>query len=64
MINPEMVSEFKMVLSPVDAELGRGAGQVQVLTKSGSNAFHGSGVWSNQNTGIDANEWDVQQNRS
>ena len=61
MINPEMVSEFKMVLSPVDAELGRGAGQVQVLTKSGSNAFHGSGVWSNQNTGIDANEWDANR---
>ena len=58
LINPEMIGEFKMVLSPVDAEMGRGAGQVQVLTKSGSNAFHGSGVWSNQNTGIDANEWE------
>ena len=64
MVNPEMVSEFKMVLSPVDAELGRGAGQVQVLTKSGSNAFHGSGVWSNQNTGIDANEWDLNRTKS
>jgi hypothetical protein len=58
MINPEMVGEFKLILSPVDAELGRGAGQVQVLTKSGSNAFHGSGVWANQNTGMDANEWE------
>ncbi len=57
-LNPEMVSEFKMVLTPVDAEMGRGAGQVQVLTKSGTNTFHGSGVWSNLNTGIDANEWD------
>jgi hypothetical protein len=57
-INPEMIGEFKMVLSPVDAEMGRGAGQVQMLTKSGSNAFHGSGVWANQNSGIDANEWE------
>jgi hypothetical protein len=34
-LNPEMIGEFKLVLSPVDAELGRGAGQVQVMTKSG-----------------------------
>jgi hypothetical protein len=33
-INPEMVGEFKMVLTPVDAEMGRGAGQVQVFTGS------------------------------
>jgi hypothetical protein len=56
-INPEMVGEFKMVLSPVDAEMGRGAGQVQMLTKSGGNAYHGSGVWNVQNTKLDANEW-------
>jgi hypothetical protein len=30
---------------------------VQVLTKSGGNEFHGSGVWSLLNTGLDANEW-------
>ncbi|NLT65737.1 MAG: TonB-dependent receptor [Acidobacteria bacterium] len=56
-INPEMVGEFKMILSPVDAELGRGAGQVQIITKSGSNAYHGSGVWNIQNSALDANEW-------
>ncbi len=53
-----MVGEFKLILTPVDAEMGRGAGQVQVVTKSGGNAYHGSGVWSNQNTALDANEWD------
>jgi len=57
-LNPEMGGEFKMVLSPVDAELGRGAGQVQILTKSGSNQFHGSGTWNVQNTALDANEWE------
>jgi hypothetical protein len=56
-LNPEMIGEFKMVLSPVDAEMGRGAGQVQVLTRSGANAFHGSGVWNIQNTALDANEF-------
>jgi hypothetical protein len=56
-MNPEMIGEFKLVLTPVDAEMGRGAGQVQVLTKSGGNEYHGSGIWSNINTGMDAKEW-------
>jgi hypothetical protein len=56
-LNPEMVGEFKVVLSSVDAEYGRGGGQVQVVTKSGANGFHGSGVWDVQNTALDANEW-------
>ncbi len=56
-LNPEMVGEFKLVLTPVDAEMGRGAGQVQVLTKSGGNEYHGSGVWSILNTALDAHEW-------
>ena len=60
-INQEMVGEFKMVLSPVDAEMGRGAGQVQIMTKSGSNAFHGSGVWNIQNTALDAREFEAKR---
>jgi len=57
-LNPELVGEFKMILSPVDAELGRGAGQVQITTKSGSNTFHGSGIWNNQNTVLDARKFE------
>jgi hypothetical protein len=57
-INQEVVGEFKMILSPVDAELGRGAGQVQITTKSGANAFHGSGVWNNQNTALDSRKFE------
>jgi uncharacterized protein YfaS (alpha-2-macroglobulin family) len=34
-LNPEMVSEFKVVTTPVDAEMGRGSGQIQVITRSG-----------------------------
>jgi hypothetical protein len=56
-LNPEMVGEFKMVLAPVDAEMGRGNGQVSVVTRSGGNAYHGSLVWNNQNTALDANQW-------
>jgi len=53
-INPEVVGEMRVILSAVDAELGRGAGQVQVSTRSGSNAYRGSAVWNNQNTALDA----------
>ena len=63
-INPEMVSEFRMVLSPVDAEMGRGAGQVQMTTRSGSNAFHGSGTWSIQNTALDSRDFSAKLNNT
>src|SRR5438093_5839924 len=54
-VHPDMVGEFRVILSPVDAELGRGNGQVQILTRSGTNQFHGSGVWSIRNSKLDAN---------
>ncbi|MDR1726666.1 MAG: TonB-dependent receptor [Acidobacteriota bacterium] len=63
-VNTEMVEEFKMILSPVDAEMGRGAGQVQMTTKSGSGAFHGSAVWNAQNTVLDAREFQAKRNNT
>jgi len=56
-LNPDLVSEFRMILAPVDAEVGRGNGQIQVLTKSGSNQYRGSAVWNVQNTALDPNSW-------
>ena len=57
-INPDLVGEFKMILSPVDAEEGRGNAQVQIVTKGGGNTFHGNAVWNIQNTALDPNTWD------
>ena len=57
MINPDMVGELKVILSPVDAEMGRGNGQVQILTRSGTNKLHGAAVWSVRNSALDANTW-------
>jgi hypothetical protein len=57
-VNPDMVGEFKMILSPVDAETGRGNAQVQIATKSGTNSYHGNAVWNVQNTALDPNTWD------
>ena len=40
-INPDLVGEVRLALTPVDAELGRGNGNAQVITKNQS--FKGSG---------------------
>jgi hypothetical protein len=56
-VNPDLVGEVRIIVAPVDAELGRGNGQVQFLTRSGTNQFHGAGVWFARNTGLDANTW-------
>ena len=56
-VNPETIEEVRVVTSPVDAEFGRGTGQVQVSTRSGSNAFHGSLYEYHSNTALNANNW-------
>src|SRR5438093_1731341 len=57
LVNPDMVGELRVILTPVDAELGRGNGQVQLITRSGTNQFHGAGVWNIKNSALDANTW-------
>ena len=56
-INPDLVGEFRLITAPVDAEMGRGNSQIQVQTKSGTNAYHGSAVWEIQNSALDTNQW-------
>src|SRR5262245_39471919 len=56
-INPDLVGEVRLVLTPVDAELGRGNAQVQIFTRSGTNDFRGSAVWNVRNTALDPNTW-------
>ena len=57
LINPDMVGELRVILAPVDAETGRGNGQVQITTRSGTNQYHGSAVWNLRNSALDANTW-------
>jgi hypothetical protein len=57
LVNPDMVGEFRVILAPVDAETGRGNGQVQIITRSGTNQFRGSAVWNIRNSALDANTW-------
>ncbi len=60
-INPDLVGEVRMILAPVDAELGRGSGQFQIQTRSGTNQFHGAAVWDAQNSALDAHSWSDNQ---
>jgi len=57
-VNPDLVGEFRMILAPVDAEVGRGNAQIQISTKAGTNEYHGGLVWNVQNTALDPNTWD------
>ena len=56
-INPDLVGELRIILAPVDAENGRGSGQVQIMTRSGTNRYNGAAVWNVQNTALNANTW-------
>ncbi|HXI30250.1 MAG TPA: carboxypeptidase regulatory-like domain-containing protein, partial [Vicinamibacterales bacterium] len=56
--NIDAVAEFKMLTNAYQAEYGRAVGgQVQVVTKSGSQAFHGSGYWYGRRSAWDANSY-------
>src|SRR4029077_15107610 len=56
-MSPDLIGEVRIVVAPVDAEVGRGNRQFQFLTRSGGNKFSGSGVWTARNTALDANTW-------
>ncbi len=55
--SPDLVEEVRIITAPVDAEIGRGSGQVQMVTRSGSNQFRGSAFWTNRNSALDASKW-------
>ena len=57
-INLDAVDEIKVLLNTYRAEYGRGGGaQIQIVTKSGSNRFHGSAYHFLQNEALNANEF-------
>src|SRR5206468_7765388 len=62
MLNPDLVGEVRLILAPVDAEMGRGNGQMIVQTRSGTNQLRGSAVWSVRNSALDANTWTNNRN--
>ncbi len=56
--NPDTIQEFKIQVSNYDAGYGRNPGaNVNVITKSGTNAFHGSGFEFFRNTSLNSNDY-------
>ena len=54
----DSVQEFRTTITGFSADMGRSSGgQVSVITKSGSNSFHGSLYEFNRNTYTEANDW-------
>lgn len=70
--SPDTIEEFRVITNSFDAEYGRNSGSVvNVVTKSGTNSFHGSGFEFFRNTVLDARPFtffpaakpDFQQNQ-
>lgn len=53
--NPDIVQELRLVTNQFAPEYGRNSGSVvSVVTKSGTNAYHGSAFWFNNNNHLNA----------
>jgi outer membrane receptor protein involved in Fe transport len=56
--SPEAIEEFKVQQTNFSAEYGfSGASVVNMITRSGTNSFHGSGYDFFRNNSLDANNW-------
>ncbi len=56
--NIDMIAEFKVTTNSQPAEFGRSSGaQIQVVTKSGTQDFHGTGYLFHRHEGLNANTW-------
>jgi hypothetical protein len=59
-IGVEATDEFRVGLTNNNASFGRAeGGQINVISKSGTNTFHGSTYWYHQNSALNANTWDL-----
>lgn len=56
--NMDSIQELKVLTSNYQAEFGRNSGgTITVVTKNGTQDFHGTGNWSYRHEGLNANSW-------
>lgn len=57
-VNTDSVEEFRIITNGAKAEYGRnGGGQVELITRSGTNQYHGNTFWFHRNTAFNANNY-------
>ena len=60
--NFDTVAEVQVLTTNYQAEFGRAsAGQLRLVTKSGTQSFRGNMFWSHQNDALDTNTWTREQ---
>jgi hypothetical protein len=63
-INTDAIEEVKVLTSNYQAEFGKAAGgTIALVTKSGSNEWHGDGRYFHRHEGLNANEWFNKENQ-
>src|SRR5262249_2146325 len=61
----ETVQEATITTSNLGGDsTGQGAMQIQVVSKQGSNRFHGEAFWQHQNSALNGNDWFNNANRT
>src|ERR1051325_9275745 len=64
LVSLDALQEFRIESSSYAAEFGRTpGGQISLLTRSGTNQFHGSASYYFRNEALDANDWFANANR-
>jgi Carboxypeptidase regulatory-like domain len=58
-IGVENVAEFRVGVTNNNASFGRSeGGQINIVSKTGTNEYHGAAYWYHQNSVLNANTWD------
>src|ERR1051326_7450475 len=63
-IGVDSIEEFRVGVTNNNASFGRASGgQINVISKGGTNTFHGNAYWYHQNSVLNANAWDNNANK-
>lgn len=59
-LGAESVEEYRVGVNNPNATFGRASGgQIAVISKTGTNNFHGAAYWFHQNSALNANQWEL-----